>query len=300
MKIIYIEQLSKNILHKINAPHLPFNWGANPYRGCIHSCIYCYARYTHSYLDMSPEKDFETKIFVKLNAPQILRKELSNPKWQNELVNLGSVCDPYQPAERKYGITKKMLQVFEQHNTPLTIATKSDLITRDIELLKEISDKTYLNIVVSLSSLNDIITRELEPHSPSISKRLEMIRKLREADLKVGILMMPIVPLLNDSKKEIESFFAKIAEIRVNFVLPGMLYLQGASKKRFMEFIQLKHPELEHNYKKLYMNRSPPSSYSKPIKDHIKSLIKKYHLYDYNDFKMRKPEQSKIDLWLKK
>jgi len=301
VKINYIEQQCKSVLHKISKSNLPFKWGVNPFRGCLHSCIYCFARYTHSYLDLDPSKDFETTIIVKMNSPQILRKELSKPKWKKEFVNLGSVCDPYQPAEKKYQLTREILKVFRQYRSPLTIATKSDLITRDIDILSEMSQEMFVNIVMSVSSISPKAAKKLEPRAPSTVRRLQAISKLRDAGLKVGILLMPIVPFINDSDGEIESLFEAIANAGANFVIPGILYLQGASKNRFFDFIKEEFPELESKYKQFYSTRSPPKYYHTKKQLLFRTLIKKYQLDDYNTLKPEnQSEQLTIEHWLKK
>lgn len=300
MKITYDEQLCKSILHRINKSTLPFNWGANPYRGCLHSCIYCYARYTHSYLDLDPNRDFETKIIAKINAPQILRKEFSSPKWKQELVNLGSVCDPYQPIEKKYQITQAMLKIFSQFRNPLIIATKSDLILRDLDVLQKLHQRTYLNIVISISSLDKKIQRELEPRAASTEKRLKAINTLHNAGLKVGVLYMPIVPSLNDSREEIENLFAAFAEAGADFVLPGILYLQGPTKQRFFDFLEQEHPELVNEYRILYRKRSPIKHYKTEMKTFLREMTRKYNLNNYHTYAPKKENQLTIDSWLKK
>ena len=301
MKINYIEQQCKSVLHKISKSNLPFKWGVNPFRGCLHSCIYCFARYTHSYLDLDPSKDFETTIIVKMKSPQILRKELSKPKWKKEFVILGSVCDPYQPAEKKYQLTREILKVFRQYRSPLTIATKSDLITRDIDILSEMSQEMFVNIVMSVSSISPKAAKKLEPRAPSTVRRLQAISKLRDAGLKVGILLMPVVPFINDSDGEIESLFEAIANAGANFVIPGILYLQGASKNRFFDFIKEEFPELESKYKQFYSTRSPPKYYRTKKQLLFRTLIKKYQLDDYNTLKPEnQSEQLTIEHWLKK
>ena len=299
MKIKYIDQNCKSILHRIDNPGLPFNWCANPYRGCLHSCLYCYARYTHSYLDLDPERDFETTIFVKRNAAQILRKELSKPKWKKELVNLGSICDPYQPIENKAMITQAMLKEFARYKNPLTIATKSDLIIRDVGLLSEIATHTDVEVVISISTTNDVLQKEIEPRAPSTLRRLNAISKLRDNGLTVGVLLMPIVPFLGDSYSELDDLFMKISESGANYIIPGIMYLIGAAKKRFLEFIEIKHPDLKNDFKQYYQNRSPPKSYKEKMYQQFRELKKKHGLTLYHSSKKpeRKNNQKTLDSW---
>ncbi|MBK5112475.1 MAG: radical SAM protein [Candidatus Heimdallarchaeota archaeon] len=297
LKVTYIEQNCKSILHRIDSPRLPFSWGANPYRGCLHSCIYCFARYTHSYLELDPEHEFETTIIVKKNAAKILRKELANPKWKKELVNLGSVCDPYQPIERKYEITREMLKEFQRYKTPLTVATKSTLVTRDKDILAEMSRDAYVDVVISISSINDQIRKMVEPRTSSTQKRLDAISELRESGVTVGVLLMPIIPFLNDTESEIEALFKVVSDTGANYVIPGILYLMGSTKKRFFEFIEKHYPELDEKYKLFYKRRSPPKDYREKINQLFKQYRVKYNLDKYNPrfWKSENEVQSKLD-----
>jgi DNA repair photolyase len=273
----------------------------NPYRGCLHSCTYCYARYTHNYLDFNATDEFDTKIIVKINAAKVLRKEFSKPNWQQELVNLGSVCDPYQPAERKYEITREILRVFKQFRNPITIATKSDLILRDIDILQEISKVSFIDILFSISSINKDVQRELEPRASSTQRRLDAIKQLHEAGLRVGVLAMPIVPFINDTPEEIESLFKAIKNAQADFVIPGILYIQGPTRKRFFDYIETLHPTLLERYKEFFKGRSPPKEYRLEKQKLIKRLINKYQLYNYRKFQQNsKPKQVSLEDYIKK
>jgi len=302
LKVTYIERNSKSILHKIDNPRLPFNWGANPYRGCLHSCIYCFARYTHSYLELDPEHEFETTIIVKKNAAKMLRKELVNPKWKKGLVNLGSVCDPYQPIERKYEITREMLLEFQRYKTPVTVATKSSLVTRDKDILAEMSQDTYVDVVISISSINDQIRKMVEPRTSSTQKRLEAISKLRESGINVGVLLMPIIPFLNDTENEIEELFEAVSETGANYVIPGILYLTGSTKNRFFEFLDKHYPELVEKYKLFFKGRSPPKSYRERINQLFRHYEGKYNLHKFipGQWKSKKDTQSVLDHYVEK
>ncbi|MHA1186403.1 MAG: radical SAM protein [Candidatus Heimdallarchaeota archaeon] len=301
MKTTYIEQPCKNLLHKITKTNLPFSWGVNPYRGCLHSCTYCFARYTHSYLDLNTTDEFDTKIFVKTNAARVLRKEFSHPKWQKDLVNLGSVCDPYQPAERKYEITQEILQVFKQFRNPITIATKSDLILRDVDILKDISKVAFIDILFSISSINKNAQRELEPRAPSTQRRLDAIKQLHESGLRVGVLAMPIVPFINDTPEEIEELYKAIKNAQADFVIPGVLYIQGPTKKRFFEYIETQHPELLDQYKEFFKGRSPPKDYRTEKQTLFRQLIKKYQLNNYRKYQQdSQPKQVSLENYIKK
>ncbi|HUT81753.1 MAG TPA: radical SAM protein [Candidatus Bathyarchaeia archaeon] len=300
MVVKYIEQECKSILHRIDSPRLPFHWGANPYRGCFHSCLYCYARYTHSYLELDPEHDFESTIFIKRNAPQILRKELSHPKWQKEIVNLGSVCDPYQPIERNEFITRNMLKEFRRYHNPIIIATKSDLVTRDKDIIAEMSRDTNVEVAISISTLNDDLRKEFEPRASSTKKRLQAIAELREKDITVGVLLMPVFPYLSDSFEELDELFKVISEANASYVIPGILYLTGATKKRFLEFMEIKHPDWNEIHQEYYKNRSPPKDYREKINGYFNELRRKYRLPNVETKKSAKiiDQQQTLDFWV--
>ncbi|MBN1330756.1 MAG: radical SAM protein [Candidatus Heimdallarchaeota archaeon] len=300
MGVKYLELECKSILHRINSPRLPFNWGANPYRGCFHSCLYCYARYTHSYLELDPEHDFESTIFIKRNAPQILRKELSHPKWQKKVVNLGSVSDPYQPIERNEFITRNMLKEFKRYQNPLIIATKSDLVTRDKDIIADLSQNANVEVAISLSTLNDDLRKEIEPRASPTKKRLQAIEELRAKNITVGVLLMPVIPYLSDSFEELDELFKAISEVKASYIIPGILYLTGAAKKRFLEYIEIKHSEWNAIYQYYYKNRSPPKDYREKINKYFIELRKKYHMFKFEIKKSTKifPQQQTLDFWV--
>ena len=299
MPVKYIEQDCKTILHKIDTKRLPFNYGVNPYRGCFHSCVYCFARYTHSYLDLNPESDFENIIIVKKNADRVLQRQLSNPKWKKEVVCLGSVCDPYQPIEKKYQLTRNMLQKFWRFKTPITIATKSDLIVRDKDILADMTQHVPLNVAMSIATLNEDLRKEIEPRVPSTLKRLKVINELREKGIVVGVLLMPVIPFINDSEEELEQLVKLIAENGIDFFIFGILYLIGASKKRFLDFIQKTHPELYDKFQLFYKLRSPPISYKNKIYNNLRKLRTKYSLNSSPNaiFLPKVNSQLTIDQW---
>lgn len=201
---------SRSVIVYNMSPDLPFDRSINPYRGCEHGCVYCFARPTHAYLDCSPGLDFETKIFYKPRAAELLANELGKPRYQCRPIALGVNTDAYQPAERSLKITRSILEVLLDFRHPVGIVTKSALVERDLELLREMADRRLIHVMVSVTTLDKTLARTLEPRAAAPHRRLEMIRRLREAGIPVGVLVAPVVPVLNDS--ELETILERVHE----------------------------------------------------------------------------------------
>src|SRR5919201_530816 len=194
----YFRDGTKSIITRNNSPDVGFETSLNPYRGCEHGCIYCYARPTHEYLGFSAGLDFESKIMVKTNAPELLRRELESPRWQPQTLVLSGVTDPYQPVERKLQITRGCLEVLAKFRNPVAIITKNHLVTRDIDILRELAACNAAAVNVSVTSLDPNLQRVLEPRTTSPQGRLDAIRLLRQAKIPVGVMVAPIIPGLTD------------------------------------------------------------------------------------------------------
>jgi DNA repair photolyase len=251
-------------------------------------------------LELDPEHEFETIIIVKNNAAAVLRRELAKSSWQKELVNLGSVCDPYQPIEREKQITRAMLKEFKQFKNPVTIATKSPMVTRDSDIISELSAQSFVEVVMSISTLNEDIRKEIEPRIASAKKRLQAISQLRAKNIRVGVLLMPIIPFLNDSPEEIDSLYKVISEAGANFVIPGILYLMGPTRNRFLKFISDRFPNISENFGEYYKTRSPPKIYRDKIHKIFRDSWKKYKFEKGHVYTKTKPkhEQKTIDQWI--
>src|SRR5437773_3162543 len=194
----YFRDATKSIITRNNSPDVGFQTSLNPYRGCEHGCIYCYARPTHEYLGFSAGLDFESKIMVKINAPELLRAELESPRWQPQTLVLSGVTDPYQPVERRLQITRGCLEVLAHFRNPVAIITKNHLVTRDIDLLRELATCNAAAVDVSVTSLDQNLQGMLEPRTTSPQGRLDAIGQLREANIPVGVMVAPIIPGLTD------------------------------------------------------------------------------------------------------
>ena len=194
----YFRDETKSVITRNNSPDVGFETSLNPYRGCEHGCIYCYARPTHEYLGFSAGLDFESKIMVKTSAPELLRAELESPRWQPQTLVLSGVTDPYQPVERKLGITRGCLEVLARFRNPVAIITKNRLVTRDVDLLRDLAAHNGVAVNISVTSLDSNLQRVLEPRTSSPQARLDAISQLRSAGIPTGVMVAPIIPGLTD------------------------------------------------------------------------------------------------------
>jgi DNA repair photolyase len=231
----------RKLISSNDSPDIPFDQSINPYRGCEHGCIYCYARPSHAYVGLSPGLDFETQIFAKQNAAEALERELRNPRYAPRVISIGANTDPYQPLEKDLEITRDILKVLLRHRHPTAIITKSALVTRDLDLLRELAALNLIEVHVSVTSLKNTIARTLEPRASAPDRRLDVIRKLAAAGIPVGMMVAPIIPGLTD--EEIEAILdagARAGASRAGYVL---LRLPHELKKLFVEWLQQHFPE---------------------------------------------------------
>jgi DNA repair photolyase len=197
-----MEEQARTIITRNSSPDVPFELSINPYRGCEHGCNYCYARPSHAYLDLSPGIDFETKLFAKINAAELLHRELAKPTYVCKPIAMGTNTDPYQPIEREYKITRSIIEVLNECQHPLTIVTKSRLIQRDIDLLAELAKKELVQVFISVTSLDAELAQKLEPRASAPYRRVETIQTLSDAGIPVGIMFAPVIPCINDTEME--------------------------------------------------------------------------------------------------
>ncbi|MBV7569972.1 PA0069 family radical SAM protein [Pseudomonas sp. PDM27] len=234
-------ETAKTIITRNTSPDLPFDRSINPYRGCEHGCIYCYARPSHAYWDMSPGLDFETKLIAKTNAVDVLEEQLSKRGYQCAPINLGSNTDPYQPIEREYQITRKTLEVLLRYRHPVTIVTKGSLILRDLDLLTELASQRLVAVMISLTTLDDELKRILEPRAAAPKARLRAIRVMREAGIPVGVLCSPMIPMINDS--ELESLLTEAHAAGAQSAAYMMLRLPLEVAPLFEEWLATHYPQ---------------------------------------------------------
>lgn len=230
-----------SIISHNRSPDVPFDRSINPYQGCEHGCIYCYARPTHSYLDLSPGLDFETRIFYKPNAPSRLLEEWEKPGYECKPITIGANTDPYQPAEKSLRLTRQLLELFDTHGHPVNLITKGKLIVRDIDLLENLASRGLCSVAVSLATLDDALKRIMEPRVPSAESRLEVIRQLSGRGIPVSVLMAPLIPAVNDA--EIEAVLKAVAAAGASNAHYIFLRLPHEVAALFTEWLQIHFPE---------------------------------------------------------
>jgi len=258
---------------------MPFTWTINPYRGCEFGCRYCYARYTHEFMEMRDGMEFEQKIYVKQHAADLLRHELRKVK-PHESIALGTATDPYQPAERRYEVTRGILEEFARHRGyEVGIVSKSNLMIRDLELLKEVARTNKLSVHITITTLDTDLARILEPRAPRPDLRLAAVRSLAEAGLRVGISCSPVVPGVTDAPADLEALIRAASESGADYVFANPLFLKPCSAAVFLPFLEQNFPHLVENYRRRYQDRAfLPPTYAKRLSDLIARLREKYKL----------------------
>lgn len=241
IETLYLNEQPKSLITRNQSPDVPFDYSINPYRGCEHGCVYCFARPNHAYLELSPGLDFETRIFVKQNAAQVLRNDLSKPSYQPSPICIGTATDPYQPAESVHRVTRQVLEVLWECRHPVSLITKSQRICDDIELLAAMAEQRLVKVMVSLTTLDNDTKRWLEPRTASGEARVRTIEKLSQAGIPVGVLVAPLIPWINDHETEtLLDRAAAAGALNANFIL---LRLPHEVEPLFVEWLQSHYPE---------------------------------------------------------
>jgi len=250
-RVEYFDIGARSILNRTK-PSMPFQWTINPYRGCEFGCTYCYARYTHEYMGMEDAHDFESRIYAKAAAPDILRRELRRTD-RAEAIAIGTVTDPYQPAERRFERTRAILEVFAlEKGRRLSLTTKSDLVTRDLELLKEVARRNVLSVNITVTTVNHRLARLLEPGAPRPDLRLGAVRALSAAGLVVGVFPNPIMPLITDSDESLDAVAAAAQAAGASYLGGGPLFLMPCAQKVFFPFLEERFPKFAARYRAMF------------------------------------------------
>jgi DNA repair photolyase len=231
---------------------MPFRWTVNPYRGCTHACVYCFARPTHRYLDFDAGRDFEREIVVKINAPEVLDRELARPGWTREHVALGTNTDPYQWVEARYKLMPGIWRSLLEHRTPCSVLTKSPLVLRDLPLLAELAAEGLFGAALSVPTLDERAWRATEPHTPHPAARLEAVAKLVDAGIPTSVLIAPLMPGINDDPAAVAEIVARARQAGARSVTPIALHLRAGVREIFMDWLEREHPELTRRYGEIY------------------------------------------------
>jgi DNA repair photolyase len=261
----------------VSKRQMPFTWTINPYRGCEFACKYCYARYTHEFMEMRDGVDFERKIYVKQHAADLLRQELRQVKPGEEIA-IGTATDPYQPAERRCEVTRGILEEMARHRgLELGIITKSVLILRDIDLLRQVAEHNSLFVNVTITTLNADLARLLEPRAPRPDLRMDAVRKLNEAGIATGVSCSPVIPGITDAPRDLEAVVRATAEAGGKHIFANTLFLKPCSAAVFLPFLEKEFPQLAKSYQRRYQDRAfLPKSYRQRISQLVARLREKY------------------------
>jgi DNA repair photolyase len=259
--IRFHEVRAKSALNHVPGSRFGFNWTINLYRGCTHACTYCFARRTHLYLDFDAGRDFEREIVVKVNAPEVLRAELTRRSWKRELVAIGTNTDPYQWVESRYRMMPEVIAALEQAETPISVLTKSPLLLRDIDLYEQMAKRLPVTVNLSVPTLDEKVWRATEPHTPHPSARLDAVAELRRRGIESGVLIAPLMPGINDAPEQVEPIVERAREAGASFLVGVALHLRDEVRDVFFGWLQAKRPDLLPRYEELYANRR---AYMKP------------------------------------
>ncbi len=245
----YLSLQVRSVLNRCSSPRMPFTWTINPYRGCEFGCRYCYARYTHEYMGLNDPADFENRIYAKRDAARTLLRELSPERLRGQSIALGTATDPYQPDERRFRVTRGLLEVLARADgVRLGITTKGDLITRDIDVLRRIAARGSLQVNITLTTVDARLARLLEFRAPTPQKRLAALRALRQAGLRAGVNIAPILPDLTDTRESLGAVVAAARDAGATHVFANTLFLRDSAKARFLAFLEACFPQLSARY----------------------------------------------------
>lgn len=257
LDIRFYEVRAKSALNRVpGATRLPFGWTVNPYRGCTHACVYCFARPTHEYLEFDAGRGFEREIVVKVNVPEVLRAELARSSWGGEHVALGTNTDPYQWVEGRYKLMRGIWAALRDAANPCSILTKSPLLLRDVDLLKEVAERTQVTACLSVPTLDEKAWRATEPHTPHPRARLDAVAELNRQGIPTGILIAPLMPGINDAPEQVEAIITRATEAGATSIGGNTLFLRGAVRDVFFDWLQAQRPDLVPRYEELYARRA--------------------------------------------
>nr|BFF03568.1 Rv2578c family radical SAM protein [Streptoalloteichus tenebrarius] len=278
--MVFHEIAAKSALNRVPGESaMPFRWTVNPYRGCSHACVYCFARRSHTYLDLDAGRDFDSQVIVKVNVAEVLARELAAPRWRREHVAMGTNTDPYQRAEGRYQLMPGVISALAGSGTPFSILTKGTLLARDLPLLVDAAQDVPVGLGVSIALVDREAQASLEPGTPSPQARLELVRKAREAGLPCGVFVAPVLPWLTDSVDVLDDLLRSIAEAGATGVTVLPLHLRPGTREWFMAWLEREHPKLVPGYRRLYARGSyADPRYRKWLSERVRPLVRRHGL----------------------
>ncbi|MFE5855544.1 Rv2578c family radical SAM protein [Streptomyces sp. NPDC056500] len=276
--ITFHEVRARSIINRVpGASRMPFEWTVNPYRGCTHACVYCFARKTHSYLDLDTGLGFDSQIVVKTNAPELVRRQLGSRQWRGAHIAMGTNVDCYQRAEGRYGLMPGIIAALRDYANPFSILTKGTLILRDLDLLVQAAEVTDVGISVSVGFIDEALWRTVEPGTPAPERRLDVVRTLTDHGIACGVLMAPVIPFLGDHPNQLRATVRAIAEAGATSVTPLVLHLRPGAREWFMSWLEEHHPFLLRRYERLYADGAyAPTWYQRRITRQVHELATEF------------------------
>ena len=284
----YFEIAAKSALNRFQ--HMDFSWSLNPYQGCYHSCVYCFARAHAKLADRDPGAGFSARVGVKVNVPELLRRELGGRSWKRETVAFGTATDPYQPIEGRYRLTRRCLEAFRDYRTPIGLITKGTMVIRDIDVLVELSQRAKTTVCFSVPTVDEAVWAKTEPGTPPPRKRLRVMKALVDAGIEAGVGMAPVLPGLSDSREQLEATVAAAAEAGACFVWANVVYLKPGTKEHFMEFLEREYPQLVGRYRLMFPGAYATSSIKGPVVAAVDQLRQTHHVEDRRAWRAHPPE----------
>jgi DNA repair photolyase len=269
----------RSILNHCDSSRVPFSWTVNPYRGCEFGCQYCYARYTHEYMELD-SADFERKIYIKQDAGALAGRDLSMEKIRGEHVAIGTATDPYQPAEREFGATRAILeQMAARTGLSVSITTKSNQVVRDLDLLRRIAAHSSISVNLSITTMRPRLARMLEPRAPRPDLRIDAVRELRNAGISAGVFAMPVLPGITDREEDLDALARAACDAGAQWFAASVLFLMPSAQKHFLPFLDVKFPRLARRYREWFSHSTyAPEAYRREISARVAALRKKYGL----------------------
>src|SRR2546428_6295903 len=284
-QVEWVEIQVKSVLNRVQG--MSFKWSINPYRGCSHGCKFCYARLTHWYLDQDGLNSWSSRIFVKINAPEVLRRELAHHSWTREEVHLGTATDPYQPAEGAYKISRQILEALLAARTPVNIVTRSTMVVRDVDLLTRLAEGPGSMVCFSIATMDAAVAREIEPDVPPPLRRLEALRTLAQAGVPVAVLLAPVIPGIADQPKQLAAVVAAAKEYGASSLWTNALHLGGVTRQAFFQYLGHRRAALIPEYERMYRGKYAPSAYRRHVQEVVGALKVRHGLHNTSEPRRR-------------